>query len=85
MFQSKSSFDCYGTDGKSEPKQVKLWERSRPIPPGGIDPAKEHCRFNLSFVVCEDYDMDLAGRGGSLHFMALILVPFCLLRLLVRD
>lgn len=63
VFQSKSSFGCYGTDGKSEPKQVKLrddWrERSRPIPPGGTYPAKDHCRFNLSFTV-------LAGRAGSL-------------------
>ena len=45
-------------DMNLEPKKkVKLredWrEKSRPIPPGGTYPAKDHCRFFLSFLfVC---------------------------------
>ncbi|XP_022157984.1 7-hydroxymethyl chlorophyll a reductase, chloroplastic isoform X3 [Momordica charantia] len=42
-----SSSSSSNPNGKSEPKQVKLrddWrERSRPIPPGGTYPAKDHC------------------------------------------
>lgn len=45
---SSSSSSSKGTDGKPNSKSVKLREdwrqRSKPIPPGGTYPAKDHCR-----------------------------------------
>lgn len=45
----------FNADMNTEPKKkVKLredWrEKSKPIPPGGTYPAKDHCRFCLSFL-----------------------------------
>jgi hypothetical protein len=50
FYRITTCFFC-GTDGNSKSsKSVKLREdwrnRSKPIPPGGTYPAKDHCRFN---------------------------------------
>lgn len=47
---------CFTTaDEKSSPNSVKLrddWrKRSRPIPPGGTYPAKDHCRFIFLVII----------------------------------
>lgn len=54
----KPSVLALNADMNTEPKKkVKLredWrEKSRPIPPGGTYPAKDHCRFSLLFFISQ--------------------------------